>query len=474
MGSGETAVLRREIATLHAGLDESRAEIKSLKERLEERDAEIARLRARLAYYEAPGMPTSQPSLYNAKRAKFRKSRGEDPAGSPGDRKEPGGGDGGAAGREGGKKRGPPVGHAGVSHGNKPARQSLRYGLEFDASPCCGLPLAGLRPKAKLVGDLDGTYRMRHAMVLAARAGCAGCGRVHEADTPFVDGTSFGPVTLGIMLFLFEIGATDRDVADFFRTVFGFGMSDNAVWNARRAIGAHLRRFQIEFIKLAFLYWSWVNIDETKFKRGDGHHGYVWLACTPGCVFVWFAPTRSGAVLEEHFGWLRDSSAVCDGYTAYPPFFASIQRCWRHMLAAAEEPAVRNRGADEAIYDMLLEFYRGMKRIKTLAPLTCMELSRRAYSIIIQHRDKNVRTYLLNALPDAFTFLAHPGMSPHNNDAERELRDAIIPQRNRRHKLVTPEGRETFSTLVTFAKTCRRQGISSSMALLESILDSSG
>ena len=92
MRDGEAAVLRREIATLHAGLDEAPAEIKSLKEALEDRDAEIARLNTRLACYEAPGMPTSQPSLYNARRAAFTKSRGEDPVGSPGDRKESGGG----------------------------------------------------------------------------------------------------------------------------------------------------------------------------------------------------------------------------------------------------------------------------------------------------------------------------------------------------------------------------------------------
>ena len=108
MRDGEAAVLRREIATLHAGLDEALAEIKSLKEALEDRDAEIARLNTRLACYEAPGMPTSQPSLYNARRAAFRKSRGEDPAGSPGDKKEAAG-EGGrqAASCEGGKKRGP-------------------------------------------------------------------------------------------------------------------------------------------------------------------------------------------------------------------------------------------------------------------------------------------------------------------------------------------------------------------------------
>ncbi len=71
-----------------------------------------------------------------------------------------------------------------------------------------------------------------------------------------------------------------------------------------------------------------------------------------------------------------------------------------------------------------------------------------------------------------FTFLLYPGMPAHNNDTEREIRDAIIPQRNIRHKLTTIQGREVFSTNLTFVRTAHKQKISSARALLEHILDS--
>ncbi len=102
MGDGEAPVLRREMATLHARLDEVQTMIMSLKEMLEGKNAENARLKARLAHYEAPGMPTSQSLLYNAKRAAFRKSRVEDPVGSHGDKKKSG--EGNRTAREGEKK----------------------------------------------------------------------------------------------------------------------------------------------------------------------------------------------------------------------------------------------------------------------------------------------------------------------------------------------------------------------------------
>ena len=84
-----------------------------------------------------------------------------------------------------------------------------------------------------------------------------------------------------------------------------------------------------------------------------------------------------------------------------------------------------------------------------------------------------MRTHLPSLTPDMLTFLSYPGMPPHNNDAKREIRDGISPQRNARHKLMTAEGRGVFSTLTTFARTCAKQGISSGRALREHILDRS-
>ena len=121
-------------------------------------------------------------------------------------------------------------------------------------------------------------------------------------------------------------------------------------------------------------------------------------------------------------------------------------------------------------YDLLLEFYK-IKGIKTLAPLTCMDLSREVYEIIIACGDGRVRTHLLNAIYSMFTFMAYPGMPPHNNDTERCIRDGIIPQRNARHKIATDAGRDVCSALLTFSMTCRKQHIHPARALQEYLRD---
>ena len=158
-------------------------------------------------------------------------------------------------------------------------------------------------------------------------------------------------------------------------------------------------------------------------------------------VFVLFSHSRDDTVLAVHFAWLHGNPTTCDGHPGYHKLTKILQRDWIHILRKAEKVAVTSQDpADEARYDMLLELYRKVKEIPTLAPFTHMELARRVYGIAMSYNDEKIKTHILNAIPNLFTFLAHLDMSPHSNDVEREIKDGIISQRNARHKTVTPGG----------------------------------
>ena len=444
-----------------------------------------ARLEARLAFYGSANMSSSTTSLYNAARKKFRKGRGEKISGNPGekikgDSKEAGGNGGqdpdggsGGGGHEKTAKIGPPAGHAGILHGNKP-EFTVRHALKAGACPECHVGLSHVRPTCKLINDLDEYYAMRTFTAVIEAAACPECGEKIKAPNPYLEGTSYGPVMLAVVNALFARAVTDENIAHLVRELFGVRTCTNAVTNARTAVSEYLVLIgMIARIKAAILCQIWVQMDETVFKRGDGHRGYVWLVCTPVAVFVWFAYNRSSTVLTERFDWLRGKPTVCDGMPGYPSALTDIiQRCFVHLLRKAEELAVKSGDpADEARYDMMLGLYGDAKRIKTLAPFTRMDLSRRAHGIVTSYEDGKVRTHLLNALPDMFTFLSYPGMPPHNNDTERAIRDGIIPQRNSRHKTMNARGRKTLSMLLTFALTCAKQDASPGRGLLECLLD---
>ena len=471
-----------------ANLKNENANLKNENARLKK---DNARLEARLAFYGSANMSSSTTSLYNAARKKFRKGRGEKISGNPGekikgdskaDEKEEGGNggqgrDGSSGDGDGGQEKaariGPPVGHAGISHDNKP-EFTVRHALKAAACPGCHVGLSHVRPTCKLINDLDEYYATRTFTAVIEAAACPKCGEKIMAPNPYLKGTSYGPVMLAVINALFARAVTDEDIAHLVRELFGVRTCTNAVTNARTAVSEYLVLIgMIARIKAAILRQIWIQMDETSYKRGDGHRGYVWLVCTPVAVFVWFAYNRSSTVLTEHFDWLRGKPTVCDGMPGYPSALTDIiQRCFVHLLRKAEELAVSNEDpADEARYDMMLELYEDAKRIKALAPFTHMDLSQRAHGIVTSYEDGKVRTHLLNALPDMFTFLSYPGMPPHNNDTERAIRDGIIPQRNSRHKTMNARGRKTLSMLLTFALTCAKQDVSPGRGLLECLLD---
>ena len=463
MADSEATLLRREVASMHWEMEALKGAVAERDAALAERDGEIARLKARLAAYENPNAPSSSRSLFNSRRNDFRSkrgSRGSDGEGS--DRPALPDGEGGTR-----RRRGPPEGHAGVSHRNTPAF-CTRYGL-----PCCPSCGAGLEDAGcvhKLVSDFDACKRMVSFTAVLETGWCPRCSARVTAPSPFLEGTSLGPVALGLVTELFWMRCTDADISRLFEAFFRFRISASAVASARRAVSGALDR-QLDLIKLAFLACAFVQGDETGIKIGiRGKGGYVWVFICRNAVFVVASPSRGIPVLLAHFGWILHLPVVSDGHAPYKQF-AAVQRCWRHLLAHVEAAAVDGKPEDVARYERMIEFYRRIKGMGTLAPLTMTLLTREIRGMIAGYPEGKLKTHLENAVPYMFTFLAHPGMPPHNNASELAIRDAVVRQRNVRHQITTPEGRDVFSRLLTFAATCQMNGIFPCRAVVEMLRD---
>ena len=234
-------------------------------------------------------------------------------------------------------------------------------------------------------------------------------------------------------------------------------MSANAVWNARRAIRSLLRDAYdgiLERISRA----AFVQFDESVIKM-NGKKGYVWLATSGDTTYLVAAPSRAAAVLDLHFGGLLGMPAVTDGYAAYG-VLPVRQRCRARLLREAEKHAVRNGGDDLSCYRRLLSMYGRIKNRESADGAECLNLEEAALRIASDYREGHeFRVTLENAAPHLFTFLRYPGMPPHNNAAELEIRDAVVLHRNVRHQLSEPEGRQVFSVLVSVARTCQKMGM---------------
>ena len=368
---------------------------------------------------------------------------------------------------------GPPKEHPGKSHNNKP-EFSKRYVLAMTFCLICGFELTKMRPISKIINDFDASFRMRSFTSVIEHTKCPHCNTIFKAPNPGLDGTSFGPTPLSVFTNYFEHAITDLRIAKIIKATYGFYVSESGIINARNAISKYmLKNDMILQIMQEIMYNPGVQMDETSFNRGDGHKGYTCIARTPTAAFVWFAYNRKAHVLFNIFSWLQNKPIVCDGLSSYKTELSkTIQRCFVHLLRKAEALAVtKGYAEDEERYDKLLELYKDAKDTNILAPFTIIDPSRRAYEIVKLYKDESTRTHILNAIPDMFTFLAFPGMPPHNNGTEILIRDHIIGQRNVRRKTMTREGRKTLSMLLTFTATCKIQDISSGRALLEYLLN---
>ena len=434
----ENRDLQRSVARLEAVFSKKVEILEAENDRLR---LEIAERDRRLALYENSNAPSSTGSLYNAERDAFRKRMaGEGGAGREG--KQAGAKEGGAE-PEGDLKgntpgRGPPKGHAGASHGNKAAKTVTLHVCR--CRRCSSRTVEQLPPRIKMIYDFpdDGAMRLACIAYVIEKVSYCRCGAISSAPEPTLCGTSLGPWALGFVYEYYAKRSTDATIAYYFEALYGFRISANAIWNARRAIKSLLRGTYGEILERV-LAAPFVQFDESVLKM-NGRRGYVWLVTARDAMYLVAAPSRGAAVLDLHFGKVFGIPIVVDGYTVYNAFHVK-QRCWVHILRAAEKHAIRNGGNDMSCYRRLLALYRSIKDKESASCAECLDLEKAVLEIAAAYgRSHGFRATLEGAAPCLFMFLRHPGMPPHNNAAELEIRDAVVLHRNVRHHLSSPEG----------------------------------
>ena len=193
----------------------------------------------------------------------------------------------------------------------------------------------------------------------------------------------------------------------FFGALYGFALSQNTVWNARRAIRDLLEgtcRDILDHISEA----PFMQLDESPIRM-NGRRGYIWLATVRDATYVVATPNRAAAVLDLHFGSILGVPAVSDGYVAYD-MLPVRQRCWVHLLREAEECAIRNGKSDISRYCRLLSVCRAVKGRESADSSECLSMERAVLDIASSYPEGHkFRTKLEGAAPYLFTFLRYSG-----------------------------------------------------------------
>ena len=178
--------------------------------------------------------------------------------------------------------------------------------------------LAYAAPVTRIVNDFpdEGSRRIETVAYVLERGFCRRCSALSTAPAlRLLSGTSFGPRAPWFILEYYSKRSTDTTISYYFRALYGFSVSANAVWNARRALKSLLKAAYdgiLERISRA----AFVQFDESV-VRMNGRRGYVWLATAGDATYLVAAPSRAAAVLDLYFRGLLGMPAVTDGYVAY-------------------------------------------------------------------------------------------------------------------------------------------------------------
>ena len=455
MSESETALLRKELAKAVAENREWQARVARLEAAFAKRGemlvAEIDRLRLenaglnrRLARYENHNAPSSTDSLYNKERAAFRKRMEMEERAGPDDGPEPEDGGGGTG----------PTGAARGARGQVPREQ----GREDRYAACEQVRDVRARPPQAAAARDEACLRLsrrprhegrvrrvrdREGAVQEVRRGQRRPGSRDTGHLPWPE----GPGVCGGVLC--QEGHR-RDIAYFFKALYGFDISPNAVWNARRALNDLLKDTYGKILG-HIAEAPFVQFDGSVFKM-NGRKGYVWLVTAGDATYLVAAPSRAAAVLDLHFGSLLGIPVVSDGYVVYE-IFPVRQGYWVHILREAEKLAIRNGGDGLSCHRRLLSLYRRIRDRESADSAECLDLERAVLRIAAAYGDGHkFRGTLEGAAPHLFMFLRYPGMPPRNNGVELEIRDSVVLHRNVRHQLSEPEGREVFSVLCIVPK----------------------
>ncbi len=386
-------------------------------------------------------------------------------------------------------KRGPKVGHRGVSRSRVPAAQVDEVVVCRPAQcGACGTALPQLG--GKVIGRQQVVELPPVRPVVVAlqrlRVRCRHCGHgtVGSAPPGWDAQATFGPRITALAALLHEQHhlAYDRLVT-VFAEVFGLQISEGALVAAVARLGTRLAP-EAQAITAAVRAAPVVGSDETS-MRVDGQTWWAWVFQTATAAVFRIRPRRNADVLLTFLDGAAPGTWVSDLYGAQLKApSAAYQICLQHQLRDLRYAEQWERGDGRAAErtwaaDFAALIGRAIHRRNEQADGAFTEPAFVAAVAAIEGEGDGLlaqqlrvgesyglQTRFLGHRAGLWTFLHDPAVPPTNNSSEQALRPLVV------HRKVTNGFRAEaaaahYATVRTVAETARRRGQSVFASLLQ-------
>lgn len=380
------------------------------------------------------------------------------------------------------KKRGAQAGHPGHSRA-KPIRIDHHETLQCPVCPGCGGPLHRTgQTRTRIIEDIPEDLKAEATEHTIHRDWCPGCQKQVEPKVPdALPQCTLGNRTLALTAWLFYgIATTLSQIVEVFNHHLQMKITPGGLMQMWHRLAEVLLPWY-EQIRSCCLDAGVLHADETGW-RVEGQTWWLWCFSTADATYYMIDRSRGHPALDKFFAEEFDGVLVADFWAAYDAVGRLHQKCWPHLLRELKEVDEGKENGDD-----WPEFRKRLRRIYGDAIRLVAArgtLSKDAYDL--RHAKLYARMVELSAPewtnPHArrlakrlykygeylLTFVEFEGVPPDNNQAEREIRPAVL-MRKTSYGNMSERGAITRAVLMTIFRTLKRRCLDPLQTLTESL-----
>jgi hypothetical protein len=341
-----------------------------------------------------------------------------------------------------------------------------------ETCPDCGTVFTGkIQVRSRIVEDIEPVRPTIVTRYEIERGWCPDCRTYQENPVT----TALPRYRLGLHLMLFVVyqkvalGLSYGKIRWELATYFNLSVSRKTL-QAIVAEVAHL--FGPAYKRLITLMreQTALHVDETGW-RVNGHNHWLWIFVNDVVTLYVLSRSRGSKVPKALLGDEFEGVIISDFFSAYGPLDHQKAKCWAHLLRDSQaltrgQPPPDNERArfHRNLHTLFLEMGLALEEAttdETARQQLYQEMRTRLLALAQQdwqdpdcHR---LARRIEKHLEELLLWLHYPDVTPDNNEAERELRPAVITRKTSFGSR-SRQGAHAFAVLLSLTRTWERQG----------------
>jgi transposase len=341
-----------------------------------------------------------------------------------------------------------------------------------DTCPDCGTAFTGkIQLRSRVIEDIEPVRPTIVTRYEIERKWCPTCRTYQENPVT----AALPRYRLGLHLMLFVVyqkvalglsyGKIRRELITYFNLSVSRKTLQAIVAEVAHLFGPAYKRLIVLMRDQAALH-----VDETGW-RVNGHNHWLWIFVNDVVTLYVLSRSRGSKVPKALLGDEFEGVIISDFFSAYGPLDHQKAKCWAHLLRDSQAltkgqppPESERTRFHHDLHTLFLEMGLALEEAttdETARQQLYQEMRTELLALAQQDWQdpdcQRLARRIEKHLEELLLWLRHPDVTPDNNEAERELRPAVITRKTSFGSR-SRQGAHAFAVLLSLIRTWERQG----------------